>query len=222
MSRKSARRSRAETADLIREAAVRLLQRDGLQGFSNSVRLDDALTLLLDERDIRLTHGSVYGRIWSDQRDFQLDVVATTVARYDGAEIAAAMVAGIDEVRGGSAVDVVTALFAAAVAAARRSRMWNLWLGAHTAVVSTPGREDDERLAGALAQAEEQVASSIIEALVEVTNGRDKADLSVAAQVLLTQLVGASITKEASSATATATLVDVLFPDPPKRTTAVR
>lgn len=217
MSRKTGRRSREETAELIREAAVLLLQRDGLRGFSNSVRLDDALTLLIEERDIRLTHGSVYGRIWNDQRDFQLDVVATTVARYDGAEIAAAIVSRFDEVRGGAAVDVVTALFDAAVAAARQSRMWNLWLGAHTAVVSTPGREDDERLAGALDLAQEQVASSITEALTQVTTGRDDSDLAGAAQVLLTQLVGASITKEGSSASAL--LVDRLFPGPPEPTT---
>ncbi|MEL7158884.1 MAG: hypothetical protein AAFN30_20135, partial [Actinomycetota bacterium] len=91
MSRKTGRRPRAETAELIRSSAVRLLRERGLQGFANSVRLDDALARLEQTEGIRLTHGSVYGRIWTDQRDFQLDVVATTIADYHGAEIADAI-----------------------------------------------------------------------------------------------------------------------------------
>jgi hypothetical protein len=110
MSRRT-RRNREETARLVREAAVRLLARDGLRGFSNSVRLDDALAMLQDETGIRLTHGSVYGRIWDDQRDFQLDVVATAIARYDGSEIASAIVEGAGR-HGGTAFE---AAFSAAV-----------------------------------------------------------------------------------------------------------
>lgn len=178
VSRKTGRRPRAETAELIRRSAVRLLRERGLQGFSNSVRLDDALALLEQTEGIRLTHGSVYGRIWVDQRDFQLDVVATAIGDYDGAEIAAAMVtprpddlpsadgsSPNDGHPGGAPADAVAAAMARAVAAARSSRQWNLWLGARTAVVSTPERDDDERLGSALAGARRQVVASVAAAL---------------------------------------------------------
>lgn len=242
MSSKTGRRSRDETAALIREAAVGLLQRDGLRGFSNSVRLDDALTVLLEREGVRLTHGSIYGRIWVDQRDFQLDVVSTTVARYDGADIAAAIVAAAERTRPAGTVTATTsvenaeidekpadagraatsgdetsgdggvgaALFAAAVEAARASRMWNLWLGAHSAVVSTPGPEDDERLAGALTQAQAQVTSSLARALAQVTGRPQATDRGGPAQRFLTQLVGASITNDSSAATAI--LAEVIDP----------
>lgn len=210
MSSRTRRRSRDETAGLIREAAVGLLERDGLTGFSNSVRLDDVLNLLVEDQGIRLTHGSIYGRIWVDQRDFQLDVVATTVGRYDGSDVAAAMIAAaatsVDEV----AREDIGAMFGAAVEAARRSRMWNLWLGAHTAVVSTPGREDDQRLAGALAQAHKQVVATLAAALMTVTGRSYGADQGDAAQLLVTQLVGVSITGDASGAASV--LAGVLLP----------
>ena len=204
MSRQTTRRTRSETADLVREAAVRLLKRDGLRGFSNSVRLDDALALLLDETGVRLTHGSVYGRIWDDQRDFQLDVVATTVARYDGADVAEAMTKAAAAATTGTEVEKQLAVaFSAAVEAARRSRMWNLWLGAHAAVVSTPGTDDDERLAAALASARTQVAGAIASALSPLIE-RDQVssqDLQSQAQSFLTLLVGTSITRHVAATT---------------------
>lgn len=215
MSRKTGRRTREETAGLIREAAVGLLERDGLRGFSNSVRLDDVLSLLLENEGIRLTHGSIYGRIWVDQRDFQLDVVATTVGRYDGSDIAAALVAAAGtaesteaDVGAGDPDRLLGVVFAAAVEAARASRMWNLWLGANAAVVSTPGREDDERLGGALASAQEQVVSSLAGALEAISGRPHGTEPGGAAQTLLTQLVGVSVTRDASGATAV--LADVI------------
>jgi hypothetical protein len=192
MSRRT-RRNREETARLVREAAVRLLARDGLRGFSNSVRLDDALAMLQDETGIRLTHGSVYGRIWDDQRDFQLDVVATAIARYDGSEIASAIVEGAGR-HGGTAFE---AAFSAAVEVATRSRMWNLWVAAHAAAVSTPGREDDERLAEALATAQSNLVGALAAALEAVRRaGEPPTDTGSAARTLLTLLVGASVTGE--------------------------
>jgi len=212
MSRETTRRSRDETARLVREAAVRLLERDGLQGFANSVRLDDALALLLDDDGIRLTHGSIYGRIWADQRDFQLDVVATAVARYDGSDIGDAMTAvlsnpsPVDPAPDGSTGEGVapTALalaFSSAADTATRSRMWNLWLGASAAVVSTPGTEDDERLAAALGSARAAVTDSVASALSGLVlapdpqlGGRGAVDPAVLARFFVTLLIGASVT----------------------------
>ncbi|MEM8924662.1 MAG: hypothetical protein AAGD35_14260 [Actinomycetota bacterium] len=186
MSRKTGRRTRAETAELVRETAVRLLQANGLQGFANSVRLDEALALLEAEQGIRLTHGSVYGRIWQDQRDFQLDVVSTALSRYDGAEIAAAM----DPAASSERFSIEEA-FTRAVEAARASRPWNLWLGAHTAVVSTPERDDDERLGAALADARRQVEASVAERLAARSDAPH--DLPGFTGGFVTLLVGVSL-----------------------------
>lgn len=197
MSRRTGRRPRAETAELIRRSAVHLLQERGLQGFANSVRLDDALALLEAEQGIRLTHGSIYGRIWIDQRDFQLDVVATTIADYNGAEIAEAISAG--EMGAGDSPDqVMAAAFARAAAAARCSRRWNLWLGARTAVVSTPEQDDDERLAAALAAARAQVIETIAVALDDLSGPAtgDKGPSAIddkRSTTFLTLLIGASL-----------------------------
>ncbi|MCP3990458.1 MAG: hypothetical protein GY724_15380 [Actinomycetia bacterium] len=193
MSSRSHRRTREETSRLVREAAVILLERDGLRGFANSVRLDDALTLLLAEDNIRLTHGSIYGRIWADQRDFQLDVVATAVSRYRGDDIAEAITATADSSPGGLPSDSIGSLFASAVAAAMRSRRWNLWIGASAAVVSTPGPEDDERLAGALTQARTEVTSSIVAALAAAL---DLAPATIPAELFVNLVIGAAITGE--------------------------
>ena len=192
MPTRSGRRSRAETAALVREAAVRLLRRDGLQGFANSVRLDDALRLLHEEQGIRLTHGSLYGRIWVDQRDFQLDVVATALGRYDGSEIAEAITAAV---QANPAITPARALGAAA-AAARVSRPWNLWLGAHTAVVTTPDPDDDDRLEAALGQAREAVRANVAEALVPIVGSH----ASALASGFLTLLIGVSFSSSESDA----------------------
>ena len=175
-----------------------LLEREGLRGFSNSVRLDEALEVLLDREGIRLTHGSIYGRIWHDQRDFQLDVVATAVSRYRGDDISAAISAasvGAGSVGAGSAPapDLIGRVFNIAVVSARESRRWNLWIGACAAVVSTPGTEDDERLGAALAQARVQVMATIGEALAAtlgLTLSAGYADLFV------NLVIGASVTAE--------------------------
>jgi hypothetical protein len=177
---------------------------DGLRGFSNSVRLDDALALLLEETGVRLTHGSVYGRIWADQRDFQLDVVATAIARYDGAEIANAVEAAATATAIGGGRhqgSLAPTVLAAAVGAASTSRPWNLWLGAHAAAASTPGREDDERLAAALATAQANLLETLAAALAAIRPAdQPGGDLHSAARAMLTLLVGASVTRDLPAA----------------------
>ncbi len=164
MSRGTRRRSREETAALVRAEAVDLLEERGLQGFANSVRLDDALHRLEDRQGVRLSHGSIYGRIWVDQRDFQLDVVATTLARYDGGDVAEAVAAALDPTTGPTGRDPIDQLVRAlwvGADTARVSRRWNLWLGALSATVSTPEQDDDERLGDALVAVRSQVESTL-------------------------------------------------------------
>jgi hypothetical protein len=177
----------------VREAAVHLVEREGLRGFANSVRLDEALDVLLDREGIRLTHGSIYGRIWDDQRDFQLDVVATAVSRYRGDDVAADIRATAELAGSAPAPGLIGPVFASAVASARRSRRWNLWIGASAAVVSTPDTEDDERLGAALAQARVRVTGTIGEALAEALGPAPSATY---ADLFVSLVIGASITTE--------------------------
>lgn len=177
-----------------------LLKKRGLSGFAGSVRLDDALALLEEEEGIRLTHGSVYGRIWTDQRHFQLDVVATAIADYHAPEIAEAIRTSIDaEADGDMGLQrMAAAAFLAASEAARISRPWNLWLGARRAVVSTPENDDDEMLADALEVARRQVIDAVAGALDEVLAERFDLDVSdeqrlERAGTFVTLLIGVSL-----------------------------
>ena len=163
--------------------------RNGLQGFANSVRLDDALRALEAATGIRLSHGSIYGRIWDDQRDFQLDVVATTIARYDGADVAEAVAAAVADPAVGPttpAAEVVEVAFRAAVVASGHSIPFHVWIGARSAALTTPGTDDDERLAAALASSGRALEASLARALAPVPD----VDGAGLARLLLTLLVG--------------------------------
>ncbi len=208
------------TAELVRRSAVSLLKKRGLAGFASSVRLDDALALLEEEEGIRLTHGSVYGRIWNDQRHFQLDVVATTIADYRAPEIAEAIRTAVDrDTEGDIGLQrTAAAAFLAASETARVSRQWNLWLGARRAVVSTPENDDDEQLADALEVAREQVISSVADALDDVLASPFQLDVSEAqrlerAGTFVTLLIGVSL-DHGSTVESVAKLLPGLLADP--------
>ena len=85
-----ARRSREETRRLVLDEGARWLLAEGLRG-SVDIRLQDVCDRLEQRTGIRITSGSVYERIWRDQRDFQLDVMAEVLREYRVAEIVEAL-----------------------------------------------------------------------------------------------------------------------------------
>ena len=61
---------------LVVEAGVEILERDGLQLRSSSITYARVFAFLEEEFGIRLSRGSVHGRIWASQDDFRTDVLS--------------------------------------------------------------------------------------------------------------------------------------------------
>lgn len=77
------RRTRDETRTLMLEAGSDVLLRDGIGFGASTFRYADAFALLREERDIKVTRGSVHERIWSSQEAWQLDVLAASIERNE-------------------------------------------------------------------------------------------------------------------------------------------
>lgn len=63
------------------DAGIEVLLRDGIAMGASTVRYTDAFDLLADEHGIKVTRGSVHGRLWSSQLAWQLDVLSEEVRR---------------------------------------------------------------------------------------------------------------------------------------------
>src|ERR1700683_355759 len=68
---KQSRRSRAELRDMLLEVGRSVLQKEGLAALTFKTVFDR----LNERRGVRLTNGSVIGRVWRDQADFRADVL---------------------------------------------------------------------------------------------------------------------------------------------------
>ncbi len=77
----AARRSRDETKQLMIEAGSEVLLRDGIGMGASTIRYPDVFALLAEEHGIKVTRGSVHGRLWSSQLAWQLDVLSEDVRR---------------------------------------------------------------------------------------------------------------------------------------------
>ncbi len=78
------RRSREETKQLMLDAGVEVLLRDGISVGAATFRYPDAFALLADEQGTTVTRGSVHERIWSSQEAWQLDVLSESIRRNEG------------------------------------------------------------------------------------------------------------------------------------------
>lgn len=78
----AARRTRDETKNLMLDAGVEVLLRDGIGIGASTFRYRDAFELLAT-RGIKVTRGSVHERIWSSQLAWQLDVLSELIERNE-------------------------------------------------------------------------------------------------------------------------------------------
>jgi|GEM_PF-236303 len=78
------RRSKDAIRTLVLDTGVEMLREEGLGSGAERITLTRVFCRL-EDRGVRLTHASVLGRIWSDQRAFQSDVI-TAVARGDSSD----------------------------------------------------------------------------------------------------------------------------------------
>lgn len=69
------RRTREETRQLVLEAAVDLVRKDGLGAEPTTITYQKVFDHLQRTTGIRVTRASVHERIWENQREFQFDVI---------------------------------------------------------------------------------------------------------------------------------------------------
>jgi hypothetical protein len=91
------RRSRAALKELLLEAALEILRRDGVGIAATAITYQRVFDHLEATQGVRVTRGSVHERIWPSQRDFQLDVLQRA-AHWDATDTNAATAAVVEEV----------------------------------------------------------------------------------------------------------------------------
>ena len=147
------RRTRANTKALLLEEGTRQLLAQGLKGTAE-IRLKDVCDQLEERSGVRITPGSVYERIWTDQRDFQLEVLTAVLAERDLGEIDRALqraFESIDEADMGEDPAAAKRRFCKLAAdglvnAVLDSAHWQIWVGAWGSIASTPELRDDFRI----------------------------------------------------------------------------
>ena len=76
-------RSRAELRELLLDAGAELIDRDGIGLELQEITYASVFDYLEQTEGVRVTRASVHKRIWPSQRDFQLEVIAEAVRRWD-------------------------------------------------------------------------------------------------------------------------------------------
>lgn len=146
------RRKRADLKQLVLDAGVEVLERDGLGFGSEDLTYAKVFEHLERTRGVRVTRASVHERIWDSQRDFQLDVLAT-VAEWDfSASIGqtrgtlSAALAGTDLSTHAARASVLRAVLQATVLdnleASESIDKWSLWQATVSSILANP--IDDE------------------------------------------------------------------------------
>lgn len=150
-----------------------MLLSDGLRG-AGDIKLKDVCERLERRKGIRITPGSVYERIWADQRDFQLEVIATVLQEYDASGITRALEhsrTGLErfdlddpyqrrKAKRWFCHNTATQL----VSGILESRHWQIWVGIWGAIASSPDLRDDKRIGGVIESGYEYVTQLLADA----------------------------------------------------------
>lgn len=149
------RRSRADLRELMVDAATEILRRDGVGVGATQITYQRVFEHLEATRGIRVTRGSVHERIWTSQRDFQLDVLRRA-ARWDPSasnEATAAVIAEVldgadlssDDGRWQVARELVRRGAAVNLAVAEERDHWSSWIGIALALSASTADDSEER-----------------------------------------------------------------------------
>ena len=169
------RRTRDETRRLLLDHGSRLLLSQGMAA-TPDIRLKEVCETLEAATGVRITPGSVYERIWRDQRDYQLAVLAEVLGQYDAREITQALKrAGESE----DFTEVVTAAdrdsaktrycryaAGALIEATQGSRHWQIWVAASGCIASSEELRDDQRVRAAIEAGYERATEAISTAVL--------------------------------------------------------
>lgn len=164
------RRSRDETRRLLLDEGSRVLLTEGFRGLDH-IRLQDICDRLERRTGIRITAGSVYERIWQDQRAYQMAVIAEVLQEYDAKEVTRALAEAAATLGNESPGDPVSRSEAkqrfcrhaatGLVHGTLASPYWQIWVAVWGSVASTPELGDDRRI-GSIIEAGYRHATSEI------------------------------------------------------------
>jgi hypothetical protein len=173
-------RRRSELRQLMLDAGVELLLAEGVVGARN-VTLQKTFDLLLSQGADPVTKGSVLGpkRIWSTQREFQLDTLAHFVTAFasGGSEFDDTMLAvlpvlefaDLSTKRSRALVfrEVIRVGGEANVRAMNGRRDWAIWLAIWGAFGSAADPDEFATVASAISEADRRIAADLIAFVVE-------------------------------------------------------
>jgi hypothetical protein len=157
------RMSRDELRALFIETGLTILREEGLGAVGESLTFKRARERVEADTGIRVTNGSLIGRAWASQFDYQTEVLATIAADDSASEISRTVhglepvLLGMDpssvESRRATMREVARLTASANTSALNQSTDWLLWIGiwAMTAVGVAPERR--QRIDAALEQA---------------------------------------------------------------------
>lgn len=150
------RRSRDELRQLLLSTGERVLREEGLA----SLTFRRVFGRLEKDTGIRLTNGSVIGRVWENQADFRADVLVAVALGQNKDEVdrtfaaVGPALARIDLTTEESREDALRELCrlggAANLQVMRDAGNWPLWIGAWGLIVSNEQHEHRERIEAAL------------------------------------------------------------------------
>ena len=89
----SSRRTRSETRALVVEAALELVETNGLGVEPTTITYKRVFDHLYETKGIRITRASVHERVWASQEDFQVDVLLRVSRMQTGLGAAAEVAA---------------------------------------------------------------------------------------------------------------------------------
>ena len=147
---KQSRRSREELRDMLLEVGRSVLQEEGLAALTFKTVFDR----LNEKRGVRLTNGSVIGRVWRDQADFRADVLVAVALDENDTEVGRTVqaVGGVleemdlttPEARQRTMRELCRLGGAANLQVMREATNWPVWIGAW-GLVASPNEPRDYR-----------------------------------------------------------------------------
>ena len=147
------RRKRADLKQLVLTAGIEILERDGLGFGSEDLTYAKVFDHLEQTRGIRVTRGSVHERIWDNQRDFQLEVLAE-VAEWDFAAsidqtrvLLREAVGGADLSTHAARAEMLRSILRVAaydnLQASESVDKWSLWQATVSSILANPINDED-------------------------------------------------------------------------------
>jgi hypothetical protein len=145
---KQSRRSRAELRDMLLEVGCSVLKDEGLAALT----FKTVFERLNESRGVRLTNGSVIGRVWRDQADFRADVLVAVALEENDNEVDRTLraVGGVLEemdlsspgARQRTMRELCRLGGAANLQVMREATNWSVWIGAWGLVASSSEPRD--------------------------------------------------------------------------------